>query len=383
MRPISEGRLSKEKFALGKEEVSELLRFFSAAGNSVSFYLGWPEVHNNAHRAEAIVAKDLVQSVSHSASGDLPAGVATDLQKISQKMETVRSNSSKLQVVFACSGAGLWREFELPCSVSRDIIELGQYLRLIPLISALQSTKPYGVVLVETGRARVFGVSGTDIEEVTDAIESADLRMDADDSRVGWSSHVDRDQRSHERAYFKQVAEQIREFSETAQLNTLIVGCREEVWADLRPQLERYAELRIGGFHLPSFSMSKAEVVKFATPVFESLEKAKIEDTLRRANENPTASAVGMGDVLAFLGKGNVRQVVLGSVPREVVSECRTCGYVSANRDTTCQVCRGTFMGYLPIDEALIRRAIFSDAEVLIAEAAGVRFNNVAALTRY
>lgn len=384
MKTISgAGRPSTEKHTIAQEELSRLLQFFSAAGEGLSFYFGSPEVHNNAHRDEAIAAKYLLQSVSHSASGELPGGVATDLEKMKQKVERVRSEPNKLHVVFACSGEGVWREFDVPCSSSQNTIELGQYLRVVPLVSALQRTRSYGVVLVETGRARAFLVRGTESEELVDAIDSADLSLHADDARVGWSDHIVRDQREHERTFFKHVAEQIQELAEANRLETLIVGCREELWADLGRLLDKFGRIKTATFHLPSFSMGGAEVVRYAEPVFLSLERKKIEDALDSVNENLASSAVGVGDVLALLSQGNVRKVVLGTMGSEVASECRACGYVGAGRSSSCAICGGTYIGHLPVDEAVLRRSLACGAEVLNAEAAGVSFNGVAALLRY
>lgn len=377
------GRPLTEKPPIAQEELSGLLRFFSATGQGLSFYLGWPEVHNNAHRDEVITTKDLVHSVSHSASGELPEGVAADLEKIKEEMERVRSESNKLHVVFACSAEGLWCELHLPCPKSQSIIELGQYLRIIPLMSALQKTRPYGVVLLETGKARAFLVRGAESKEIADAIGQADLSPHAEDARVGWSGRIDREQRAHERTFFKHVTEQVREFAEMNRLDTMVIGCREEVWTDLALQRHMPRSIKAGRFHLPNFSMGAAEVVKHAEPVFLSLEQREIEDSLHNVNENRAASAVGVSEVLALLSAGNVRRVVLGALPSEVAAQCRACDHVTAGKNTSCAVCGGTDMGYLPADEALLRRAVFSDAEVLMAEAAGVSFNGVAALLRY
>jgi len=223
------GSLSSRKLTDVEEELAGLLGFFSASGDAISFYLGWPEVRDNSHRDEAIAAKNLVQRVTQSATGSLSASVLDDLQRIRKKMEEVRSDSNRLRTVFACGDKGLWREFDLPCRDSCREIYLGQYLRAVPL---MQKARPYGVVLMETGKARVFLVRGADVEEIPDAIASADLSLRPDESRVGWSSHIDEDQREHERAFLKHAVQQMREFAERKRLDSLIVGCREEVWPE-------------------------------------------------------------------------------------------------------------------------------------------------------
>jgi hypothetical protein len=377
------GSLSTSKLTVVEEELARLPGFFSASGDAISFYLGWPEVRDNSHRDEAIAAKNLVQRVTQSATGSLSASVLDDLRRIRKKMEEVRSDSNRLRTVFACGDKGLWREFDLPCRDSCREIYLGQYLRAVPLMTALQKARPYGVVLMETGKARVFLVRGADVEEIPDAIGSEDLSLHPDDSRVGWSSHIDENRREHERAFLERAVQQMFGFTEKKRLNSLIVGCREEVWAHIGPLLGHSPKVAVGRFHLPTLALVCGDVPKYAKSSALLLAKKKFDDVLYEVNESPSTNAVGPGPVIASLHEGSARVVVLGSLADEVASECRTCGYIRAGESRSCEACGGELLGYQPMDEAVLRMCISSGAELILAAVAGAVFHGVAALLRY
>jgi hypothetical protein len=384
MNSVSDSdRSSATKHSVSQEELAGLLQFFSPAGEGVSFYLGWPDVPNNAHRLEEIALKDLLRGAAHSSSGEMPTGIAADLKKIRGRLEGVRSDANKLHVVFACHGEGLWHDFELPCRSPWNIGEVGQYLRVAPLMSAVQRTSPYGVVLVEFGKARAFVVHGAESKEIAGAIASTDLSIHVDDARVGWSGHIDSNLNDRKRAFLKHLAERIQEFTKSEGLESLIVGCRKDLWSELEPQFENTGRLRMATFHLPNFEMGGAEVVRHAEPLFLSLEKERIDNALHRVKENPRASAVGTDEVLALLAEGNVSLIVLGAMADEVVTECRSCNRMTVGTPSKCSLCGGTYMGHLPANEAILRKAVACGAEVLFADSAQVTFNGVAALLRH
>lgn len=384
MHSVSDSdRSSAAKHSVSQEELSGLLQFFSPAGEGVSFYLGWPDVPNNAHRLEEIALKDLLRGAAHSSSGEMPTGVAADLKRIRGRLEQGRSQANKLHVVFACYGEGLWHEFDLPCRSPWNVGEVGQYLRVAPLMSAMQITSPYGVVLVEFGKARAFVVHGAESKEIPDAIPSTDLSIHVDDARVGWSDHIDSNLSNRKRVFLKQLAERIQEFTKSEGLEFLLVGCREDLWSELEPHFEKAGRIRMATFHLPDFAMGAAEVVRHTEPLFLSLEKERIDDALHRVKENPRASAVGTDEVLALLAEGNVSLIVLGAMADEVVTECRSCNHLTVGTPSKCSLCGGTYMGHLPADEAILRKAVASGAEVLFADAAQVPLNGVAALLRH
>jgi hypothetical protein len=91
----------------------------------------------------------------------------------------------------------------------------------------------------------------------------------ADGSRGGWSHHIDGNVNERAKAYTKKLAFDLHQFVQDAHCQYLVVGCREDVWGELEPQLARagLAAMIAGHFHLSSFDLAPHGVLQAAKPV--------------------------------------------------------------------------------------------------------------------
>lgn len=366
-----------------REDLLELAKFCDEHAHAVSFYFGLASTPDNSHREEVIAIKRLVQEVSATASA--PVALARDLEEILAIAEEIRLNPTRLRAVFACGEEARWQEFDLPATRSIRRMQMGRHFRLVPLLATLQTCEPYSVVLLESGKARAFAVRGTEIREIEGRLLMEDLSLQAEDSRVGWSSHIDKDVEEHEKTYFTKLSHQLRALMAEQQSRWLVIGCRDDLWG----QVEHYfADLEntimVGRFHLPSFAVCPADVLPMAKKVFEESQRQRCVKLLREINENPSRGALGVSDVLQSLAAGRAQKLVLGELPNQTISECKACARIQAEAGQKCVFCGNGDMRYMPADEGLIRQALFTDAEIMVVEPEAVPgFSGAAALLRY
>lgn len=369
-----------------REGLLELAKFSDDHAHAVSFYFSLVSTSDNSHRREAIAIKSLIQEArSHFASQSVPTSLAKDLDEVLAVAEEVRLNPARLRAVFACHEKGVWREFDLPAPRSISHLDVARRFVLVPLVASAQSCGPYCVVILETGKARAFVVRDTEIREVVGRLPEEDLSLHAEDSRVGWSRHVDSELEEHEKGYFKKLSHLLHEFMAEQHIPHLVVGCREDLWGEIRPQFALFQTgALLGHFHLPNFAIGSADVLRITTPIFQQAQKQRLVDLLREINESPSRAAIGVNDVLRTLGEGRALKLALGKLPNQTISECRDCGGMWAAAGHNCIFCGSAKSCYIPAEEGLIRQALLTDAEILFVETDGIPgFSGAAALLRY
>jgi hypothetical protein len=315
----------------------------------------------------------------------VPTALAKDLDEVLTAAEEVRLNPVRLRAVFACREKQVWREFDLPAARSIIRLDVGRRFLLAPLVASAQSCAPYCVVILETGKARTFVVRGTEIQEVAGRLPAEDLSLHAEDSRVGWSRHIERELEEHEKAYFKRLSHLLDEFLAEQQIAHLAVLCRGDLWGEIRQQFGTFQTAAfVCHVPLPNFAIGSADVLRIASPIFQETQKQRSVGLLREIDENPSRAAIGVSDVLGALSEGRVLKLVMGKLPDQTVCECRNCGSMWAAAGHNCIFCGSAKSSYMAAEEGLIRQASLTDAEILWVEAdTAPGFNGAAALLRY
>lgn len=265
--------------------------------------------------------------------------------------------------------------------VSRDVsqIERGYRLDLFPLLDALESCKPFLVLLFESDRARLFMGRGDAMNELHDALPSRDLEVRADDSRVGWSHHIEGNVDHRSEAYWRELAFQTTGWLNRLQAEDLVIGCRKDLWGHASHQfsaLQRKFDVAL--FPLLSFEASQHDVMLAAKQARQEL-RADRYSTFE-AEKSDVHSVTGLEGVLNALESGAASALMLAHDTGERIMECDGCGKGQSANRKTCVFCGGTGLhGVLP-EALLATRAILSDAKVLTMQETA---RPVRALLRY
>jgi release factor family 10 len=366
-------------------DLADLAGFYDEHAHAISFYFSLVTTPDNSHREEFIAIKRLIQqAVNNSAPLHVPASLAQDLEQILSTADEISLAPARLKVVFACREREMWEEFDIPAHRSISILDVGRRFRLAPLMAASQACAPFCVVILESGKARGFVVRGTDIREITGRLSVEDLSLHAEDSRVGWSRHVEKNVEAHEKAYFKRLSNQVREFILEQQAEHLVIGCREDLWGEVGSQFTNLQNELIGHFHLTNFAVTPAEVLPMAQPLLEDTQRRRCVNLLNEINDSPSRAALGLADVLRALRDGRVQKLVVGALPKQTISECQDCRRIWCEAGNNCVFCGSDRVRYIAAEEGLIRQALATDSEILLVEEDVIPgFDGAAALLRY
>lgn len=363
-------------------ELVALAGFHDRGAKGVSFYFSLSSTPDNSHRAEVLMIKELVKK---NAGPQLKeSGITSDLDEMVEVAEEVRRTPSRLRAIFTCHDQHVWHAFDLPANGSISRLDIGRHFHLRPLLQAAEASAPYCVVMVEHGKARGFVAQGSDIQEIHGKFMREDLALHAEDSRVGWSHHIEDNIEEHKKRYVKEVSGEIAQFAEEHGRPGLIVGCREDLWSELEPHLSPAGILVIGRFLPPNFEVSPAEVLEFTKPIFEKSLAVRYNEMLRRIKESVSHGVIGLDQVLENLEEGRVQKLLLGNSSGTTISECSGCGRLYPALGIPCVFCRSGNTHEVLAEEALIRKALLTGAEIFLPiTGASDGFEGAAAWLRY
>ena len=368
------------------QDLQALAKLRDPLGNAVSFYFSHTTTASKAHREELIAIRGLIQEkVNGLPAGSASAPLSHDLADLLALAEEIRLTPNRLHIVFADRSMHVWQQLDLPVISPQSSLYLDRRFHLAPLMRAVQSMTPYSVVLLESGKARVFVVRGTEIHEVPEQASNEDLSLHAEDSRVGWSKHIEGGQRELEKTYFKELLQQLQQFLSKQRIGRLVIGCREDLWGEIEPQFAALEKsVLIGRFHLPSFAASAAEILQIARPLFEASQRTRVDTLLQEISETPSRGSYGVEQVLQILAEAGAQKVVLGMQSAQSIHECSACGHMMPDSVQACAFCGSSDLLDIPAEEGIIRQALLSGAEILFAEtSAHEGFKDVAALLRH
>ncbi len=370
------------RHSVTREDLLALANSFDENACAVSFYFSLSSSPDNSHRQEVLLIKQLVSDVLSKLGTE--DRVSKDLAAIIAAAEEVRHTPSQLKAVFACRDQHIWQAFDLPAYGPISRLEIGRHFHIAPLLQARDSSGPYCAVMVERGKARAFVARGTNIQEIRGRFQSEELGLHGDDSRVGWSHHIEDNLQEHARAYLKRLSLEIHRFMDEQKSSRLVIGCREDLWSELEPQLlSREQAAVIGRFHTPNFDVSPHEVLQAVKPIFHESLQRRYQDLLHKIKESISHGAVGLDQVLDNLEEGRVHTLLLGTQSNEMITECWQCAHLHAGTGGKCVFC-GSDTHAVLAQEALIRKALLTEAEILLPPpGASPVFDSVAAWLRY
>jgi Bacterial archaeo-eukaryotic release factor family 10 len=146
---------------------------------------------------------------------------------------------------------------------------VGRFL-LAPMFWALNFCRPYGVLIVERGRARIFVVRGFQIQEFNGRLPKKNITLHVRASRSESEKHREHHLEDHVRAYCKELAEKVRAFLAKEKLYEMVFGCREDLWGEAKPAFADFEKgVLIGRFVPSGYEMPTADVREATCPIFE------------------------------------------------------------------------------------------------------------------
>jgi peptide subunit release factor 1 (eRF1) len=372
-----------------RETLLQLAEFQSTADSAISFYFQPPAPQDRSHRDETILIKDLVREAERRARSEHRRPATADLERILGLAPQLAGNHSRAKAVFADHSQGVWHEFDIPAQLGRSELIINRRFHLKPLVNVLSAVERCGILLIDRKRARIFELADDQIREVEDIRDDLP-RAGRSDGFAGYDAgHKERHVENEALRHFKYVLERTLERRQAGAWQHFVLGCRDEIRAEVEPQLHPYLRESLAGRFSRDVATATPEQVRADAEGLlgeyrENRRQGLIRESLGEAQRNGRG-AVGLRHVLQALEMREVQALLIGQDFTAIAVECPNCGHVDSRNVPACAVCGHTTRSVDDVADALVWLAMRNQAELVevTADAEFERAGNVAALLRF
>jgi peptide subunit release factor 1 (eRF1) len=375
-----------------REDIRELAQFqFDEPEDcALSFYFQPRTPQNKSHREEAILAKDLVRDAMREAEKNgKNGGARADLDRILDVAGNLHGNQARAKAIFACGSRNFWREFDLPPRLTGTQLFVNCHFHLKPLTALLGAQPRLCLALVDGHQARFFDLRLDEMKEREGLFRTLPRHGRSDGFGGYDAGHIQRHASDEALHHFKSVAEHLKQALEKGSFDNLIIGCHDNYWHELEPQLHSYVKkLLLGRFSADVGNMTNEQVHEHASRILqESLEQHRhqlVREVLSQAKSN-SRGVTGLRRVLRSLELGEVQTLLIGENYTRAAVECTGCGHLDSHMVRYCPACGQTTREIEDVCDALLPAAILRDIELFYVkdDPEFDQAGNIAALLRF
>jgi peptide subunit release factor 1 (eRF1) len=359
-----------------REELRQLAQVESPGGCAISFYFQPQTPQDRSHREEAILAKDLVRGALRQAErSSNHQALRHDLQKILQSAESLYGNHSRGKAIFACRDRGIWREVDLPARLGRSQLKVDSRFHLRPLVGAQSGSLRTCIALLNRLKARIFELErhGEELRQRPDLEFGPLSKTGRSDGYLGYEAgHRERHAENEIKNHFKWFADSLYMLLNRDQFDALLIGCRDDAWPDLEPQLHPYVKQRLQGrFLVDPAAASAEEVREHANRILDRTRAARqaglVREAIGEAQRN-ARGALGVRRVLTALERQEVQTLIVGRNFHAEAAECPNCRHLDTRMVRLCAVCGHATRELSDVTDALVDLALRNGAEIEFIE---------------
>jgi peptide chain release factor subunit 1 len=376
--------------SMTREQLRELAEFQAAKSCAVSFYFQPSAPRNKAHKEDTILIKDLArEALRHLESQGKKDCARSDIERVVRLSGELRSNGAHGKAVFACADQGIWREYELPATLSGTQLFVDRHFHLKPMAHLLGASPLLGVVLVDRHRARIFDLRLGELTEREDLFHPLPRRGRGDGYAGYEGGHAQRRVEDEARQHFKSVAETLKELLEKRVFEKWILACQDVYRSLFEPQLHPYvSQALIGRFHADLAHATRDDIRMHAQQIVEKWQNDREREMVAQALSQARSHArgvTGLRRVLRSLELGEVQTLLIGESLQAHAVECTGCGHIDAHLVSYCPVCGRTTQEVVDVGEAILPWVIRRDIETIYVkdDFEFDKVGNIAALLRF
>lgn len=366
------------KSELMRDELKQLAEFWSDRNDALSVYFQPSTPSELAHREEPIMAKEKIQQKLRSLQGTSAAD-REDIRRVIETIGEMRGNHRKSKIIFACASQKFWREYDLPGDFGVRL-DVGNSFTLAPLVTQQQMRRRYMIALADRHRARLLLLEAREIVEQDPVLETEDEELDKlRTTGARKSTHIQRKKEERVRQHYATLMDQLLHSYEHGDFDSLIIGCRSEMWPEIEAELHpNLARVLAGRFACDPGNTTQQEIAGKAQAIINEHDR-KDEETLLDRVAGAAASdglgAMGYETVLDALEKHEVRALLFPADHADnerPISLCSNCGHLDIDEPAACSLCGAAMRRFAHPEEALLRHALGDSIKARLVKAPSI-----------
>lgn len=300
--------------------------------------------------------------------------------------------SGRSVAIFSCASENYLRGYPLAVAI-RNQFRISDQPYVKPLADLFDAFGGYGVALVDKQGARLFSFHLGELREQEGTLgESVRHTKSGSASslpgrRGGAAGRSSSGEEVAERNMREAASFSSRFFADNNTRRVLIGGTEDNV-ALFRSLLPKAWQSLIVGTFPMSMTASKDEVLERAMQVGREADHRRYE---KLVNAIVTSAAKGRGgvirldDTLSAVREGRIQSLLIREGYHAPGYQCKGCGYITAQKISSCPFCNNTFEDIPDAVEMAVRQVmkLGGDVEVLHDDELANKIDNIGALLRY
>lgn len=348
--------------AITEDDIRELALFKGEEAPVTSCYLDVDGAHLLRHQDVVHQLDLLLRSVRPLAETD--RSVAADLERIEEHIKggIDRSHTRGL-AFFSCAAQDFWRVIELPMAVRNQVVvNHTPYVRQLEVV--VDEHVPFGVLLADKQRARVFVFELGELVETTELFEQLPRGDDDDHSYTKDQNQNHVAALAHQ--HLRRAADVAFEVFKTSHFERLIIGAPDEIAAELESVLHPYLRERIEARCPVAPSASVEEIRQVARSVETAVEQRKEAELVARLRDEVGGNrrgVAGLDSTLKALVERRVDTLLVSVGFSHEGWRCAACGHI-ARVGRTCPVCEAEMQAVGDVVEEAVEEALVQSCNV-------------------
>jgi peptide subunit release factor 1 (eRF1) len=353
-----------------REELRQLAEIESPSGCAISFYFQPQTPPNKSHREEAILVKDLVREALRRAerNGNQTA-LREDLARVLQAAEGLYGNHSRGKAILACRDMGIWRELDVAPRLGRSQLMVNSRFHLAPLVEAYSGLPRVLIALVDRKRARIFELNEGGVSQKPELEFGASPHVPRSDGFQGYEAgHRERHVENQVMQHYKMFAESLLLLYNREKFDALMIGCHDEAWPEIEPQLHSSLQQRLRGRIAVDPMVATADEVReqanrILNESFQAEQRKAVQQAIGEAQRNGLG-AIGLRHVLNALERQEVQVLLIARDFKAEAVECLNCRHLDTRMVKSCAVCGHDTRELSDVSGALVDLALRSGADI-------------------
>jgi len=290
--------------------------------------------------------------------------------------------------LFACWADDYLEAIELEVPVERQVV-VDSSPFVMPLAEIADEFETWCVALVDHDSARIFEISGLEIDEVDRAAGNIKNHVKVG----GWSQQRYERRREKEIAnYCGEIVDRLDELVGDGPCDKLFLAGNDHLVAELNRELPARLEKHLAGTESMAGDLADHEVFEAMKPLIDKAERqseVSLMEEIKNQRFRDGRAATGPEDTLEALRHGRVYQLLVDREAEQPAIRCRDCEWLTIpNQDDVlpdnCPVCKGDIFE-VDLTNEMVELAHKTDAEVETADPMPQldEWDGIAALLRY
>lgn len=368
---------------LSKETLKELGNLSFSPYPVTTLYLNVSPLENPKGEYK-IIWKDLKKNVLENLNldGDFKKSVISDIESIETLIDQNSFGSANTIVLMSCSAKNWQYSIPLyPNLKNKLVIDKDPYTR--PLSHLIAANKPYYLVILSKGDARVFRYFIGEIREEGKIKEEIPKKH----KQGGWeASDWQRWHETHVIWHFKEVAEFLDKIVHGEEKIILGTTSPKNTSEFLEILPKRLHEKIIGEIPIEVDSPIK-DILEKTHNLIESYEEKEINDLIDQlivANAKGKEATIGLEDVAHALHQKRIKTLLVYDQYEQPGFQCPSCSFISPYLDV-CPYCNIKMDKRADIVDELVEEALIENAELRFIKKKDLaeKIQNIGAFLRF